>query len=65
VHTLIIKAKDGEGRPLFTLEHKRDLMHTADPDVVARIVSQISRPRTVDEMEKKSTATPDSTSATS
>jgi len=53
VNTLIMKAEDSQGVKLFTIEHTRDLMNNADPDVVARVVVQITRPRTEDELEKK------------
>lgn len=51
-HTLIIKATDGEGQPLFTVADKHDLMHKVDPDVLARVASQITRPRSTDELQK-------------
>jgi len=52
-YTLILKARNGEGEKLFTLEHKHKLMHSVDPDVLARVVREMSRPRTPDELEKK------------
>lgn len=52
VNTLILKAEDGEGKKLFTVADKHDLMNKADPDVVARVVMQITRPRGVDEIQK-------------
>ncbi len=38
---LIMKALDGEGKRLFTLENKHDLRHKVDPDVLARVVTQM------------------------
>ena len=52
-YTLILKAEDEQGQKLFTVEHKHKLMHSVDPDVLARVVREMTRPRTVEEMEKK------------
>lgn len=38
---LILKALDGQGEKLFTLEHKHSLRHAVDPDVLARIVTRM------------------------
>lgn len=51
-YTLIYKATDAEGKPLFTVADKHALMHQVDPDVLARVAAQITRPRSVDELEK-------------
>lgn len=51
--TLILKAEDAQGEKLFTIADKHALMHATDPDVLARVVVQITRPRGVDELEKK------------
>jgi hypothetical protein len=53
VNTLIMKAEDSEGKKRFDISHKHDLMNRADPDLVARVVMQITRPRSEDELEKK------------
>jgi hypothetical protein len=53
VNTLIMKAEDAQGNKLFTVAEKHDFMNRADPDVVARVVVQITRPRSEDELEKK------------
>ena len=41
VHALIDKAEDEAGKPAFTLDDKRSLMHAVDPNVVERIAAQI------------------------
>jgi hypothetical protein len=41
VHVLILHARDEQGKPHFTLEHKHDLMHHADPDILVWIASQM------------------------
>lgn len=64
-YTLILKADDAQGNKLFTIEHKHGLMHSADPDVLARVVREMTRPRTAEEMEKNSKPIRSSTSATS
>jgi hypothetical protein len=50
--TLILLAKDEAGKPLFTIADKHALMHRTDPDVLARVVREMTRPRTVAEQEK-------------
>jgi hypothetical protein len=50
--TLVLLAKDEAGKPLFTIADKHALMHRTDPDVLARVVREMTRPRTVEEQEK-------------
>ena len=52
VDALIMKAKDGEGNKLFTLEDKLKLLNSADPDVIARIAEQILIWEPVEEIKK-------------
>lgn len=49
--TLIMKAEDECGGRLFTVADKHALMHSVDPDVLARVASHITRPRTEEEFE--------------
>jgi len=42
VETLITKAMDEEGKPLFTKMDKTTFMHEADPSVVIRIVGEMN-----------------------
>jgi hypothetical protein len=52
MEALILLAKDEAGKPLFTIADKHALMHRTDPDVLARVVREMTRPRTVEEQEK-------------
>lgn len=52
VDALILKAKDGEGNKLFTLDDKLKLLNSADPDVIARITEQILLWEPVEEVKK-------------
>ena len=49
VDCLILKAQDEKGEPLFTLEHKRDLLNSVDPDVIIRIANEMIKTATVEE----------------
>ncbi len=37
VESIIVRALDGDGKPLFKSVHKTELMRGVDPDVVVRI----------------------------
>lgn len=50
VRTLILKALDKDGNKLFDISNKIDLMNHASPDVITRIVGEISISQTVDDM---------------
>lgn len=54
---LIFKAMDGEGKPLFTLEDKRALMHEVDAAVVARVANAIMGVEEAEAVGKASTPT--------
>lgn len=41
VQVLITKARDGEGKPLFTVADKVTLLTSCDPDVLARVVIEM------------------------
>lgn len=43
VETLIIRALDEDGRPVFKRADKTELMNKVDPDVIARIVIEMSK----------------------
>ena len=51
VDTVIMKAFDEGGDPLFTKEDKHGLMHAVDPDVVLRVFNEIMRVQTVEDAE--------------
>lgn len=42
VETIILRAKDSDGLSIFTSGDKQALMNQVDPDVIARIASEIS-----------------------
>lgn len=44
VETLIQKALDPEGKPLFTKFDKNSLMHDVDPNVIIRVCAEINSP---------------------
>ena len=52
VDCLILKAKDQKGDPLFTLEHKRDLLNSVDPDVIVRIANEMIATASVEDTIK-------------
>lgn len=53
VDLLIMKAKDSEGNPLFTLADKPTLMRQADVDVIIRIGNEIlGQPEDLEQAEK-------------
>ena len=52
VRTLIMKALDKDGNKLFDISNKVELMNNVAPDVITRIVGEISIVQTVDEMVK-------------
>jgi hypothetical protein len=51
VRTLILKALDKDGNKLFDISNKVDLMNNASPDVITRIVGEISISQTIEDME--------------
>lgn len=51
--TLIVRARDADGKRLFAMPEKRELMTEYDPEVISRIVgSMASTAPTVEESEK-------------
>lgn len=53
-HIVILHARDEQGRPLFTMADKPDLMARVDPDVLTDIAARIVNGPTVGEIKKKS-----------
>lgn len=41
VEIIILKAKDVNGEPYFTREHKQDLMRSGDSEVIRRVAQEI------------------------
>jgi len=52
VDCLILKAKDEKGDQIFTLEHKRDLLNSVDPNVIVRITNQMIATASVEDTIK-------------
>jgi hypothetical protein len=52
VDCIILKAKDEKGDPLFTLEHKRDLLHSVSPEVIVRISNEMLAQVNLDDLIK-------------
>ncbi len=50
VRTLILKSLDKDGNKMFDLSDKVALMNNVSPDVITRVVSEISATATIDEM---------------
>ena len=50
VRTLILKALDKDGNKMFDLSDKVAFMNNVSPDVITRVVSEISATPTIDEM---------------
>ena len=42
VMTLILRALDEDGKPLFSKANKAELMKSVDPDIIVRIVDEIN-----------------------
>ena len=51
VRTLILKALDKDGAKMFDISNKVELMNKVSPDVITRVVSEISVSQTVEDME--------------
>jgi len=48
---LILKALDKDGKKLFDISNKVELMNNVSPDVITRVVREISVSPTVEDME--------------
>lgn len=53
-YTIIFKAEDDQGKPLFTLEDKQSLISGVDSEVLSRIVLDMTMTASPEDMEKKS-----------
>lgn len=51
VRTLILKALDKDGNKMFDISNKVELMNKVSPDVITRVVSEISISQSVEDME--------------
>ena len=54
VRTLIIRARDSDGKALFRKDQRVELMRQCDPDVISRIVMEMNEASAIDleEIEK-------------
>jgi hypothetical protein len=43
ITTLIVRARNPEGQPVFKLAQKPEILHSVDPDVVCRIVTEMNK----------------------
>jgi len=50
--TLILKAQREDGKPAFTLDDKRALMHSVSPEVVERVAGQMLLSASLEDAEK-------------
>jgi hypothetical protein len=50
VRTLVLKALDSDGKKMFDISDKITLMNSVSPDVITRVVGEISATPTIDEM---------------
>jgi hypothetical protein len=51
VRALIMKAKDAQGDSMFDLSDKVTLMNSVDPDVITRVVTDITSSASAEDME--------------
>ena len=52
VDLLIVKARDADGKPLFSLDDKQALLNGVDPAVVARVAADIIAAPSLEDAEK-------------
>ena len=53
VDAVMLKAKDKDGNKIFKLDDKHTLLNKADPDVIARVATEMLNSISVGEAEKK------------
>ena len=51
LQSLIMRALDKEGKPLFTPADKQELMREVDPNVILRIVTEMNDPENKEKVE--------------
>ena len=51
IMSLILRALDKEGKPLFTQGDKQELMREVDPNVILRIVTEMNDPANNEKVE--------------
>ena len=53
VDAIMLKARDKEGNKIFKLDDKQVLLNNADPEVIARVATEILNTNTLEDAEKK------------
>ena len=53
VDAIVLKAKDGDGNKIFKLDDKLTLLNNADPNVIARVATEMLNSISYEEAEKK------------
>jgi hypothetical protein len=53
VDAIMLKAKDKDGNKIFKLDDKQVLLNNADPEVIARVATEILNTNTLEDAEKK------------
>ena len=53
VDAIVLKAKDAEGNKIFKLDDKKVLLNNADPDVIARVATDMLNSLSYEDAEKK------------
>ena len=53
VDAIMMKSKDKDGNKLFKLDDKQVLLNKADPDVIARVATEMLNSIPIEEAEKK------------
>ncbi|MFQ5510130.1 MAG: hypothetical protein ACE5FN_12480 [Leptospirillia bacterium] len=48
VETLIVRALDADGKPIFKSVHRTELMREVDPEVIARVCEEMNRAERLD-----------------
>jgi len=51
VETLIVRALDADGKPLFKSVHRTELMREVDPEIIARVCEEMNRTERLDFQE--------------
>ena len=49
----MLKARDKDGNKIFKLDDKQVLLNNADPEIIARVATQILNTNTLEDSEKK------------
>ena len=53
VDAIVLKARDSENNKVFKLDDKKVLLNSADPDVIARVATEMLNSVSIEDAEKK------------